>query len=106
MNRMAAKFVPKLLNFEQAMSLSMAQELLNDVNNDSGLLKPPDLNPCDFFLFPKLKKPMKRDQDRIEERADGHTEKRILEVLPGLEISLAQVYSIQGQSNQPNKGTK
>ena len=40
MKRVAAKFVPKLLNFEQKQRrISIAQELLNDVNDDPGLLK-------------------------------------------------------------------
>ena len=60
MKRVAAKFVPKLLNFEQKQCrISIAQELLNDVNNDPGLLKRVIMAPCDFVVFPKLKKPMK-----------------------------------------------
>ncbi|XP_046959645.1 protein GVQW3-like [Vanessa cardui] len=40
MKRVAAKFVPKLLNFEQKQRrISIVQELLNDVNNDPDLLK-------------------------------------------------------------------
>ncbi|XP_046975163.1 protein GVQW3-like [Vanessa cardui] len=40
MKRVAAKFVPKLLNFKQKQRrISIAQELLNDVNNDPDLLK-------------------------------------------------------------------
>ncbi|XP_046964592.1 uncharacterized protein LOC124533404 [Vanessa cardui] len=40
MKRVAAKFVSKLLNFEQKQRrISIAQELLNDVNNDPDLLK-------------------------------------------------------------------
>ncbi|XP_076247372.1 protein GVQW3-like [Calliopsis andreniformis] len=49
MRRVAAKFVPKLLNCDQK------QHRMN-------IAKPPyspDLAPCDFFLFPKLKRPMK-----------------------------------------------
>ena len=46
MKIVAVKFVQKLLNFEQKQCrVSIA------------LL--PDLAPCDFFLFPELKKPMK-----------------------------------------------
>lgn len=40
MKRVAAKFVPKLLNFEQKQRrMEVAQESLNEVNNDAELLK-------------------------------------------------------------------
>lgn len=40
MKRVAAKFVPKLLNFEQKQRrMEVAQESLNKVNNDAELLK-------------------------------------------------------------------
>lgn len=40
MRRVSAKFIPKLLNFdEKNRRMSIAQELLNDVNNDLDLLK-------------------------------------------------------------------
>lgn len=40
MKRVAAKFVPKLLNFDQKdCRMNIAQELLNDVNDDPDLLK-------------------------------------------------------------------
>ncbi|XP_055910513.1 protein GVQW3-like [Eupeodes corollae] len=40
MKRVAAKFIPKLLNFEQENNLiSIAQDLLNDVNDDPSLLE-------------------------------------------------------------------
>lgn len=40
MKRVATKFVPKSLNFEQKQRrISIAQELLNDVNDDPDLLK-------------------------------------------------------------------
>ncbi|XP_050684031.1 histone-lysine N-methyltransferase SETMAR-like [Leptidea sinapis] len=40
MKRVAAKFVPKLLNFEQKQRrVEVAQELLNEVTNDAELLK-------------------------------------------------------------------
>ena len=57
----------------------------------------PDLAPCDFFLFPRLKRPMKgRRFATIEEMetGSGHTKKCISEVLRGLEKTLAQVYYI------------
>lgn len=40
MKRVAAKFIPKLLNFDQKNNrMNIAQELLNDVNNDPSLLE-------------------------------------------------------------------
>jgi len=56
MKRVAAKFVPKLLNFEQKQRDFLAK--------NKTVIMPqspysPDLAPCDFFLFPKLKIPMK-----------------------------------------------
>jgi len=60
MSRVSAKFVPKLLNFDQKnrrMSIAFLAK-----NNTTIMPQPPyspDLAPCDFFLFPKLKRPMK-----------------------------------------------
>ena len=40
MKRVAAKFVPKLLNFDQKQHrMNIAQELLNEVNDDPELIK-------------------------------------------------------------------
>lgn len=40
MKRVSAKFVPKLLNFDQkSRRMSISQEMLNDVNDDPDLLK-------------------------------------------------------------------
>ena len=40
LTRVAAKFVPKLLNFDQKIRrMTIAQEMLNDVNDDPDLLK-------------------------------------------------------------------
>ena len=40
MKRVAAKFVPKLLNFDQKQHrMNIAQELLNEVNDDLELIK-------------------------------------------------------------------
>ncbi|EGI59647.1 FLJ37770-like protein, partial [Acromyrmex echinatior] len=63
MRRVAAKFVPKLLNFDQKQHcINIAKELLDSPSYS------PDLAPCDFFLFPKLKRPMKgRRYATIEE---------------------------------------
>ncbi|UYV84605.1 hypothetical protein LAZ67_X002792 [Cordylochernes scorpioides] len=65
MRRVAAKFVPKLLNCDQKQHrMNIANEMLDSVRDDSNLLQrviTGDENwpPCDFFLFPKLKRPMK-----------------------------------------------
>ncbi|UYV74347.1 hypothetical protein LAZ67_11003166 [Cordylochernes scorpioides] len=84
MRRVAAKFVPKLLNCDQKQHrMNIANEMLDSVRDDPNLLQrvitgdeagvvpheflpqgrtpwySPDLAPCDFFLFPKLKRPMK-----------------------------------------------
>ncbi|KAG5320098.1 SETMR methyltransferase, partial [Pseudoatta argentina] len=58
MRRVAAKFVPKLRKFlAKNNTLMMPQPPYS-----------PDLAPCDFFLFPKLKRPMKgRRYATIEE---------------------------------------
>ena len=56
MIRMAGKFVPKLLNFEQKQRrMEVAQESLT-------MPQPPympDMAPSDFFLFPKIKRTLK-----------------------------------------------
>ncbi|UYV69332.1 hypothetical protein LAZ67_6003262 [Cordylochernes scorpioides] len=101
MRRVAAKFVPKLLNCDQKQHrMNIVNEMLDSVRDDPNLLqriitgdeagvvhheflpqgrtvnmkyylqvmrnlreairqKRPDLSPCDFFLFPKLKRPKK-----------------------------------------------
>ncbi|XP_011863617.1 PREDICTED: putative uncharacterized protein FLJ37770 [Vollenhovia emeryi] len=69
MRRIAAKFVPKLLTFDQKSSLLVREFLAK--NNTLMMPQPPyspDLASCDFFLFPKLKRPMKgRRYATIEE---------------------------------------
>ena len=57
---MAAKFFSKLLNFEQKQCRIIRNFLAKNIT----VIIPqppylPDLAPCDFFRFPKLKKPMK-----------------------------------------------
>ncbi|UYV84752.1 hypothetical protein LAZ67_X003316 [Cordylochernes scorpioides] len=76
MRQVAAKFVPKLLNSDQNQHrMNIANEMLDSVRDDPNLLQrvitgdeagvvhheflPLDLAPYDFFLFPKLKRPMK-----------------------------------------------
>ena len=68
--------------------INVAQELLNDVNHHR---MPPDLAPCDFFLFPKLKKPMKGKRfatiDEIKSESKKELRpyrKRISEVIRGM----------------------
>ena len=60
----------------------------------------PDLAPCDFFLFPKLKWAMKGWRfptiEEIVGRAQDYTKKCLSEELRGLEKALAQVLYIWG----------
>ena len=56
MKRVAAKFVPKSLNFEQKQRrMEVAQESLRMPQPPYS----PDIAPCDFFLFPKIKRTLK-----------------------------------------------
>ena len=56
MKRVAVKFVPKLLNFEQKQRrMEVAQESLTMPQPPYS----PDMAPCDFFLFPKIKRTLK-----------------------------------------------
>ena len=56
MKRVAAKFVPKLLNFEQKQQrMEVAQESLTMPQSPYS----PDIASCDFFLFPKIKRTLK-----------------------------------------------
>ena len=56
MKRVAAKFVQKLLNFEQKQRrMEVAQESLTMPQP----LYSPDMAQCDFFLFPKIKRTLK-----------------------------------------------
>ncbi|UYV64476.1 K02A2.6-like [Cordylochernes scorpioides] len=64
MRRVAAKFVPKLLNCHQKQHrMNIANEMLDSVRKTQicsrgSKLVTKHLAPCDFFLFPKLKRPM------------------------------------------------
>ena len=54
--RVAAKFVAKLLNFEQKQRrMEVAQESLTMPQPPYS----PDMAPCDFFLYPKIKGTLK-----------------------------------------------
>ena len=56
----AAKFVPKLLNFD-LLTCHCLFVIFLAKNNTVIIPQPPyspDLAPCDFFLFPRLKRPM------------------------------------------------
>ena len=56
MKRVAAKFVPKLLNFEQKQRrMEVAQESLTMPQPPYS----PDMAPCCFFLCPKIKRTLK-----------------------------------------------
>ena len=51
-----AKFVPKLFNFEQKQRrIEVAQESLTMPQSPYS----PEMAPCDFFLFPKIKRTLK-----------------------------------------------
>ena len=65
MKRVAAIFVPKLLNFEQKQRrIEVAQESLTMPQPPYS----PDMLLCDFFLFPKIKRTMKgRDFTAIDD---------------------------------------
>ncbi|PNF32543.1 hypothetical protein B7P43_G02463 [Cryptotermes secundus] len=65
MQRVAAKFVPKLLSpGQQQLSLEVAQDVLDCASRDPEFLKTvitgsPGMAPCDFWLYPRLKTPLK-----------------------------------------------
>lgn len=68
--RVAAKFVPKLLSHEQQeLRLSISQDMLDCVNANT-------MAPCEFWLFPKLKHPLKgsRFDDRDERIRNATTQ--------------------------------
>ena len=61
LKRVAAKFIPKFLNFDLLTRHCLFMIFLAK-NNTVIMPQPPyspDLAPCDFFLFPRLKTPMK-----------------------------------------------
>ncbi|PNF33352.1 hypothetical protein B7P43_G05686 [Cryptotermes secundus] len=73
MLRVAAKFVPKPLPPEQQqLRVEVAQDMLECANRDPEFLKKapysPDMAPCVFWLFPRLKTPLKGSRfDRSED---------------------------------------
>ncbi|PNF30519.1 hypothetical protein B7P43_G09953 [Cryptotermes secundus] len=80
MRRIVAKFVPRLLQNEQKQHrLKVCRELQQQLQEDPNFLSKvvtvvphprylPDLAPCDFFLFPKMKIKLKgRRFDTVEE---------------------------------------
>ncbi|KAG6465148.1 hypothetical protein O3G_MSEX014961 [Manduca sexta] len=101
MKRVAAKFVPKLLNFDNAPAHTslLVRDFL--AKNNTLMIPQP---PCDFFLFPKLKRPIKGrryatiDEIKTASKEElNKTQKKIFfEVLRRLEKTLAQVYNIPG----------
>ncbi|PNF19075.1 hypothetical protein B7P43_G11296, partial [Cryptotermes secundus] len=71
--RVSVKFVAKLLTMEQKQRhLEIAQDMLDNANSNPNFLNTalysPDMVPCDFWLFPKLKMPLKGT--RFESRED------------------------------------
>ncbi|PNF32071.1 hypothetical protein B7P43_G05722 [Cryptotermes secundus] len=80
MRRIAAKFVPRLLQNEQKQHrLEVCRELQQQLQEDPNFLSKvvtvvphppysPDLAPCNFFLFPKMKIKLKGQRfDTVEE---------------------------------------
>ncbi|PNF20610.1 hypothetical protein B7P43_G04271 [Cryptotermes secundus] len=74
MRRIAAKFVPRLLQNEQKQHrLEVCRELQQQLQEDPNFLSKvvtgdKNLAPCDFFLFPKMKIKLKgRRFDTVEE---------------------------------------
>jgi hypothetical protein len=69
MHRVAAKFVVRILTADQKQQrVDFCTELRQLASDDETFLYSPDLAPCDFFLFPKMKLKLKgRQFDTIEE---------------------------------------
>lgn len=66
MVRVCAKFIPKLLTVEQKnLRLEIAQDNLEMVS--------PDVAPCDFWLFPRLKMPLKGHRFDDKETVETNT---------------------------------
>ena len=68
--------------------------ILNKNNDDPDFLKKVITGPADFFLFPKMKTPMKlkrfaRIEEIKEKVAVGDTKKHVSEVFRGFEKMLA-----------------
>ena len=60
MKRVAAKLVPKELNFFSHQAIIIKEyKTKNSINTIEQPPYSPDLAPCDFFLFPKLKLPLR-----------------------------------------------
>ena len=84
MTRVAAKFVPKLLNFDQKQHrINIAQEILDFVRDDPNLLQRV-ITGDESWVY---------GYD-VEIKAQTISQKMIFGVLRGLEKTLAQVYNI------------
>ncbi|GFV01538.1 protein GVQW3 [Trichonephila clavipes] len=93
MQKVCAKMVPKILTFEQqATRKNVCTDILDVIKNDPNLLEKrflakhsipvlehppysPDLAPCDFYLFPKVKSALKGTRfesvEAVKENAAG-----------------------------------
>ena len=57
LKRVASRLVPKKLNFIQKQRrVDVAKEMISNADSDP---YSPDMAPCDFFLFPRLKLPLR-----------------------------------------------
>ena len=69
MKRVAAKFVPHVLTVDQFLTKNSMTQLLHPPYS-------PDLAPCDFFLFPRMKKVLKgkrfADVDEVKKKRRRH----------------------------------
>ncbi|PNF28929.1 hypothetical protein B7P43_G18064 [Cryptotermes secundus] len=79
MRRMTAKFVPKLLSPEQQLRLEgfLAKHGIPQVRQAP---YSPDMAPCDFWLFPRLKTPLKGS--RFDNRKDIQNATAQLHAIP------------------------
>jgi len=72
MKRVAAKFVPRLLS-----ECIECAAVSHESRDDNGFTPPysPDLAPCDFFLFPRMKRDLKgKHFQNVEEVKEKTTE--------------------------------
>ena len=79
MKRVAAKFVPKLLNFEQKhCGSSTAQEAKKETVIMPQPPYSPDFSPCYFSLFSKLQKPMKENRFDTIDKIKSESKKELM----------------------------
>jgi hypothetical protein len=99
MHRVAAKFVPRILTADQKQQrVDVCTELNQLASND----ETPDMAPCDFFIFPKMKLKLKgRRFDTTEEiQAESqrvHDRKRFPQSVPKMEEMAGPVSTCRGE---------